>query len=386
MDIIQNMESMLASREQYGSLDFAKFVGDYHDVDFIVPIEEVEPLYRAAETELKEGRFISRDLEQFICRGLDHIDSCYQRAKASGMPFKYMKLKAHTVNRMQQFSKAYELDHLLPKYLPETFTVENALCDGPRYLCYFKWTTVEIRYIDRLIYPALSKLIIEYEAALREERSAEINVVRQKIKVPPSVPVFGSILKVKSTAAPIANAAKPEATSLPEEPEISVFAYNPEFIDDEVVDGLREELEFQQLLQREINEQVQYSMFVARRYMDKVQDAHRRAIQFTMTIEDFAALLRNRVCHFTGVPLTVDIGATSLQNRKIPDNYVSIDRLDSNKGYTRDNVVVCAHSVNVAKSRLPEHQFKQIASIASLMSTISEEQKAALRSLMSLEK
>lgn len=364
--LIEQILKSLQSDDVYNSLDFAKFVGTVNEFEITVPITDFEPLYREAEKLIEDNRFVRSDLEAFIRRGCDHIASMHERSKTSAEPFEFMRLTAHSASRIVEFTKALELTNEVPDYLPETYSVENPY-GTPRYAVYWKWATVQLSYIHRSLLPLLQKTITEFEQSRKENRVASLNAVRAQIATD----------NIKSVAAQ--KAAKQQViqqAQIAETPELETKA--------DIVSGeLRDELEFQQLLQKENSDAVQFSMFVARRYLNKIQDASHRGIVFTLTIEDFTSLLRNRVCHFTGVPLTVDIGSTGLRDRKIPDNYLSIDRMDANKGYTRENVVVCAHSVNVAKNRMTEQEFRQITGVASLMQSLSPEQRIALNSLMS---
>lgn len=367
-----NVAQLLASRDIFDTLDFAKFIGAFHDVELLVPSEEIEPLYIEARQAIDDGMFVTRSLEAFIDSGLAHMETVKRRAKETGKPMSNMRLSAHSVNRIKEFLTELQLDNLpdlvVPDYLAGTYIVENEYGSARRYSAYWKWSTVDVQYIDRQLLPAISKLAIEYEQAWRENRIASVNVVRPPLPSVDNIPSLNELPKKVVTL--VSSVALPETVK--------------EELLDEKIDALRDELEFQQLLQREVNENVKFSMFTARRYLDKVHDAYRRGIEFSLTIEDFAALMRHRVCHFTNVPLVVDIGEQGLRERRIPDNYLSLDRLDSNLGYHRNNVVVCAHSVNVHKNRMSEQQFKQLTSMVTLMSSLSEEQRTAMQGLMNM--
>lgn len=54
------------------------------------------------------------------------------------------------------------------------------------------------------------------------------------------------------------------------------------------------------------------------------------------------------VCHYTGEPLVMEVGHP---------NTISIDRLDSNKPYSADNVVLCGAIVNQMKSYFDKNVF-----------------------------
>jgi len=74
--------------------------------------------------------------------------------------------------------------------------------------------------------------------------------------------------------------------------------------------------------------------------------AKKRGLEFSITIDD----LKNYKlkCYYTGRELTYEPHQL---------NTVSLDRIDSNKGYTKDNVVFCCDCVNVGKSDLALEEF-----------------------------
>jgi hypothetical protein len=61
------------------------------------------------------------------------------------------------------------------------------------------------------------------------------------------------------------------------------------------------------------------------------------------------------LCHYTGLPMKL-----SRDNTK---SSVSIDRLDSNKGYVEGNVVLCRADVNIMKGNMSITEFKELVSI-----------------------
>ena len=61
---------------------------------------------------------------------------------------------------------------------------------------------------------------------------------------------------------------------------------------------------------------------------------------------------QNGLCYYTGRPMKFDIGT---------DDAVSIDRVDSSKGYTNDNTVLCQYRINVMKNNI---QIDELVSIA----------------------
>jgi hypothetical protein len=91
-----------------------------------------------------------------------------------------------------------------------------------------------------------------------------------------------------------------------------------------------------------------------------VQAAKDRAvkhkIQFDLTVEYIQQMLEacNWRCYYSGVRMNLETG-----NGKGNFNHlkVSIDRIDSAKGYTANNIVLCCRIVNSMKSDLGVEEF-----------------------------
>jgi hypothetical protein len=82
--------------------------------------------------------------------------------------------------------------------------------------------------------------------------------------------------------------------------------------------------------------------------------AKRRGIEWLLTEEDIKSL--PLVCHYTGTSLVMEVGHS---------NTISIDRVDSAKPYSLENVVMCCSMINIMKSTFDRTEFiktcKQIA-------------------------
>ncbi len=78
--------------------------------------------------------------------------------------------------------------------------------------------------------------------------------------------------------------------------------------------------------------------------------AHTRMLDFDLTFDDLKRILNEQDwrCHYTGIKFTNDPR----------DRYNwSIDRKDSNLGYTLDNVVACCMLINMQKGAIPYDDF-----------------------------
>lgn len=76
--------------------------------------------------------------------------------------------------------------------------------------------------------------------------------------------------------------------------------------------------------------------------------SEKKQLEFNLTDSDLLEIYKkqNGKCYYSGITM-----------EKIPkiDNYynVSIDRVDSSKGYTKNNVVLCCDSINTMKNSMP---------------------------------
>jgi len=76
-----------------------------------------------------------------------------------------------------------------------------------------------------------------------------------------------------------------------------------------------------------------------------VNDSKRRGIENTITVEIIDKLYerQNGLCFWFNIPMTPS------KIKKHPQQ-PSIDRLDRNKGYTEDNIVLCCYSANIGRN------------------------------------
>lgn len=80
--------------------------------------------------------------------------------------------------------------------------------------------------------------------------------------------------------------------------------------------------------------------------------ANERKVPFTITLNGLKKVMRQEFCYYTKVKFDPTNGQ---QNQ-------SIERVDSDLGYSDDNIVACTTVVNQAKSNLTFIQLKMIVS------------------------
>lgn len=79
---------------------------------------------------------------------------------------------------------------------------------------------------------------------------------------------------------------------------------------------------------------------LARKYLNKVENARSRGIPFKLTFTSYKNLMRAKKCFYTGIDLSDVEGAADQR---------TIDRINANKGYEAGNVVACCKGFNNLK-------------------------------------
>ena len=77
---------------------------------------------------------------------------------------------------------------------------------------------------------------------------------------------------------------------------------------------------------------------IAKSYTQRAFNAGQRGIDFELSFNDFKSIVSQQTCFFTGIKLT--------------EKTFSIYRIDSKKGYTKDNCVACFRPFNTLKGGL----------------------------------
>lgn len=75
-------------------------------------------------------------------------------------------------------------------------------------------------------------------------------------------------------------------------------------------------------------------------------------LEFNITLNDLEELFKeqNYICPYSGLELTHSYDGNKL-------NTISLDRIDSNKGYTKDNIQIISSLVNEMKNSLDNNDF-----------------------------
>lgn len=85
-------------------------------------------------------------------------------------------------------------------------------------------------------------------------------------------------------------------------------------------------------------------------------NAFERGYEWSVSYQDLEVLYAKQcgLCYYTGVPLFTEKRANKIAH--LPES-ISLDRLDSAKGYTVENSVLCCRAINLAKNQWSTDQF-----------------------------
>lgn len=94
------------------------------------------------------------------------------------------------------------------------------------------------------------------------------------------------------------------------------------------------------------------TVFESRLYSSCKSRANKNGYEFNLTLEDIKI---PDICIYLGIPLTREYG-----NGKLFSN-ASIDRIDSSKGYTKDNIQIISLLANRMKQNATKEQLIEFA-------------------------
>jgi len=89
-----------------------------------------------------------------------------------------------------------------------------------------------------------------------------------------------------------------------------------------------------------------------------INDSKHRSIENTITIDDINEMFdkQNGLCYWFKVPLVPS-------NKSKHPQQPSLDRLDRNKGYTKDNVVLTCYSANIGRNENDINTWKEFLNL-----------------------
>lgn len=361
------------NQEAVSTLDFAKYVREVLPRDAImIPLDEAMDIYGDALARHKT--LPNSPLSSMMINTLlNSMRFCEERREKSlaGLAASTLGFDPFISSLMHEI---YDLlDLKIPHKLPKYFKLDAPEEHEHRFICYWVWSTVPLEKLHSANVGTLLELTRSYlrgDEAQQQQRSFGHLSNNNKLQ---GLLRLGDLIKQKK---------EEQAKNVADEVDVKISKDDPIVEEASVLTADSTELVFQRRLMLEQEPDVQLSLFAARKFLQKYDDALRRGISFSLTIDDIQSLLRRKVCHFTKERLLVNIGENHIRDGIIPDNYLTIDRLNPNRGYEPDNVVVCGHRINQLKAKLTEEQFNQVMSMHSLMNGMDEKQKQALQTMM----
>jgi hypothetical protein len=87
--------------------------------------------------------------------------------------------------------------------------------------------------------------------------------------------------------------------------------------------------------------------------------ACKRGIDFELTFDEFVSIMEQDCVYCEGKPEVHEYELQYMQKTQKPWAHNGIDRVDSSKGYTLDNVVPCCSKCNYAKHEMTREEFKE---------------------------
>lgn len=92
----------------------------------------------------------------------------------------------------------------------------------------------------------------------------------------------------------------------------------------------------------------EFDMYVCKKLVAKERNARERSIEFKMSFSAMRNILRAKRCYYTGLELILPVGDSA----HLKPNSLTLDRIDSSKGYVKGNVVACSNEFNNMKARV----------------------------------
>ncbi len=321
------LEKLLTESEDASKLKFSEEVLRIQgETKLFIPMEEAESLYLSVDQEIS---FVSEHYE-FIQNGIKHIEVHKNNNSHA------FHMNAFTLHRIR---KIYEnLDLTLPSWVPNVWLLEKPYRDhNVTYL--FDWSTVQASHVSNtLVAFLMMRLSGEIEPA--ESNSLSDNPKLQMLKKAGNLPK-----KVDDSGSKVTSITETKDTKPAQKSNIACSDEN-------------------------LPEEVNHGSFVAKKYLMLMKSATDRNLDFNLSIEDLSQMLRKQQCYFTGEPLVRFVHCKEKVNAgeaELPSNYLTVDRLDSEKGYVSGNVVICSNEINQLKDRMPAEEFSKAIAMRKLL-------------------
>lgn len=114
------------------------------------------------------------------------------------------------------------------------------------------------------------------------------------------------------------------------------------------------------------------AMFFAHKHNNIKSAAKKRGLSFSLG-EGFLLKLfndQNGLCFYTGIPMKLSSSGGIFSGKDQPDlDILSVDRVDSSRGYEEDNVVLCCNAINKLKGNVEVEGLKKFLEFLTVQKT-----------------
>lgn len=328
------------------------------ETKLFVPMDDAESLYMAVDSEIS---YVSAHYE-FIQQGLKHIDI----HKGNGAHAFHMN--PFSLYRMRQIYE--ELELTIPSWVPVVWRLEKPYKEhNVTYV--LNWSTVRASQVSNTLVSFLT-MRLSGDIKPAQPGSLSQNKALQTLKASGNLPkqidkpVEVTEPEVKKDVTGTSSAPAQAPSTEQARPTLSL-ASTTEPLEQKKVTVPVEQVTCSN---DELSDEVSHGSFVAKKYLMLMQSATNRGLEFNLSIEELSQMLRKKECYFTGEPLVSFVHCRDQVNSgevELPANYLTVDRLDSDKGYVSGNVVICSNEINQLKDRMPSQEFSKAIAMRKLM-------------------
>lgn len=335
---MESLAKLLETNKTASTLAFSKEIDKTHgEVRIAVPLEDTKLIYIGIKDEISD--FTSSFEANFVTRGLDYIVKNIEPKNADNI-----FLTPHSAHMLKELAKKYDV--FVPSWLPDVFRFEDPSGEHS-FKCLYNWPTVSPAHIPHNL---------ENYLTLKLSGSLDLSNAKLRSASTPTSNPGANISDIKAHNAKVVGVDKLKAKR-----SASVTAPS-----------------------QPLSKDVAHGKFVAKKYLWLMDSAASRNLEFSISIEELSALLRENRCYYSKAELVSFPHEKGENSDHLPDNYLTIDRKNNDEGYVSGNVVVCSKEINQLKNQMTEKDFLQAIAFKTLVeqANLTPEQLNAFNMLM----
>lgn len=328
------------------TLKFSTFVYNENPrMNPVFPTREVLLVYRDLE------RVIESKIKPHFGHELHFVKTGLQRIpEPEKQPV--MNLTPQVAHQLRIILEAYDLP--APDWLPEVFKTESI--DGQHSFTFlYDWSTVQPKCIGYNDVYTFTEMMESYARSPQALKAGIAPLVYRTTRHAPTLTSSEQAI-ASSNVTPLVQSVKPAQNKTAEPTERR--AGTPYSSADA--------------------QHVEHNLYVAKKYISLHQSAASRNLAFNLSLDDVDTLLKTPRCHYTDVDLVAF--PHDGKDAELPDNYLTVDRVDNNQGYVRGNVVACAMNINKLKDQMSAEEFQKAITLKQMLKhmNLSEQQLSLL--------